>query len=131
MKLWISAEYSGDIDDQIRISSNFVEDEINSQIEQKSYDIELDSWDCIAIVMEDDSDYEEITKYSKKRRDMDFRLRLDFDEFVNSSSLGQQKLIYQMLLRSLDLLLEKGANGAGVHAIKKDVELVARKNGWS
>ena len=72
MELWMSAEYSGDIDDQLREASNFVEDEINKIIKSKEYDIELDSWDRRAIHMEDNA-YDENIKNTKKKRDMDYR----------------------------------------------------------
>ena len=56
MKLWMSAEYSGNISDELRVSQNFVEDEINSIIDGKDYDIDLKSWDCIAVLMKDKVD---------------------------------------------------------------------------
>jgi len=122
MEIWIGAEFEGDIDDQLMDAQNFVEDEINLCINGKSYDIELDGWDCIAIVMGDDPFHDEVVKYSKKKRDMDFRLKINFDAFVKSDALGQQKLFFQMLQRSLDLLIEKGANESGVKALRADVE---------
>jgi hypothetical protein len=131
MKLWMSAEFSGDIGDGLRLARNFVEDEINTVIEAKDYDIELDGWDCIAIIMESDSDFEEVIKYSIKKRDMDFRLRICFENFANADALGQQRLIYQMLLRSLDLLIEKGVNVSGINALRADVEGIAKKFAWS
>ncbi|MCG8612680.1 MAG: Imm44 family immunity protein [Pseudomonadales bacterium] len=130
MKLWIGSEYEEDIGDQLREARNFVEEDINKTIEDKTYEIELDDWDCIAIIMNDDPFHDEVIKYSKKKRDMDFRLKINFDEFRSADSLGRQKLIYQMLLRSLNLLLEKGANEAGVNALVQDVSVVANKNGW-
>jgi len=129
MELWMSAEYSGDIDDQLREASNFVEDEINKIIKSKEYDLELDSWDCIAIIMED-NDYDEIIKYSKKKRDMDFRLKIDHKEFRNSTSQGQQKLFYNMLLRSLDFLIEKGLNENAITMIRNDINSAAKINEW-
>ncbi|WP_227429337.1 hypothetical protein [Psychrobacter sp. I-STPA6b] len=51
MKLWMSAEYSGDIGHEMRTARNFVEDEINSIIDGKNYDIDLKGWDCIAIYL--------------------------------------------------------------------------------
>jgi stress-induced morphogen len=129
MKLWMSAEFSGDIEEEIRVSSNFVEDTINEVIEAKSYDIELDSWDCIAIIMEDD-DFEEITKYSPKKRDMDFRLHISHKEFSNCSSLERQCMFYQMLKRSLNILTDKGANESGVENLILDICDIAKQHGW-
>ncbi len=129
----MSAEYSGNISDELRISQNFVEDEINSIIDGKNYDIDLKGWDCIAVLMKDKEDQErycEIIKYSPKTKDMDFRLQIDYPEFVNGDAKRQQQLIYGMLMRSLDLLIEKGLNEAGIENLRQDTQSVALKNGW-
>ena len=130
MKLWMSAEFEGGLGDQIRASRNFVEDEINKEIESKSYGVELKGWDCIIILMRDDPNFDEVIKYSKKKQDMDFRLKIDFDDFSKTTALGQQKLIYQMLDRSLDLLIEQGVSSEGINVLRSDVIKVAEKNNW-
>jgi hypothetical protein len=133
MKLWMSAEYSGDISDELRISQNFVEDEINAKIADKDYDIDLDKWRCIAILMKDKVDQErycEVIKYSPKTKKMDFKLQIDYPEFVNGDAKRQQQFIYEMLMRSLDLLIEKGLNEAGIESLRQDTQSVALKNGW-
>ena len=133
MKLWMSAEYSGHISDDLRVSQNFVEDEINAKIDDKDYDIDLDKWRCIAILMKDKVDQErycEIIKYSSKTKKMDFKLQIDYPEFVNGDAKRQQQFIYEMLMRSLDLLIEKGLNEAGIESLRQDTQSVALKNGW-
>jgi hypothetical protein len=45
--------------------------------------------------------------YSPKRKEMDFRLRIDPTTFKATDDLGRKKLIFRMLLRSLDLLKVK------------------------
>lgn len=77
MKLWMSAEISGGIGEPVRHALNFVEDEINLFIDGKDYDIDLDKWRCIAILMKDKVDQErycEVIKYSSKTKKMDFKL---------------------------------------------------------
>ena len=133
MKLWMSSEYSGDIGYEMRTARNFVEDEINSIIDGKDYDIGLKSWDCIAVLMKDKVDQErycEVIKYSSKTKNMDFRLQIDYPEFVNGDAKRQQQLIYEMLMRSLDLLIEKRLNEAGIERLRQDTQSVALKNGW-
>jgi len=133
MKLWMSAEYSGDIGHEMRTARNFVEDEINAKIADKNYDIELDKWRCIAILMKHKADQErycEVIKYSFKTKKMDFKLQIDYPEFVNGDAKRQQRLIYNMLMQSLDLLIEKGLNEAGIKSLRQDTQGVALKNGW-
>lgn len=133
MKLWMSAEISGGIGEPVRHALNFVEDEINLFIDGKDYDIELDKWRCIAILMKDKVDQErycEVIKYSSKTKKMDFKLQIDYPDFANGDAKRQQQLIYEMLMRSLDLLLEKGLNKAGIESLRRDTQSVALKNGW-
>ena len=35
---------------------------------------------------------------------MDFRLKINYEKFNSTDDLGRQKLIFEMMLRSLDLL---------------------------
>lgn len=48
--------------------------------------------------------FDEQIYYSLKRQNMDFRLRIDPTSFKATDDLGRKKLIFSMLLRSLDLL---------------------------
>ena len=133
MKLWMSAEISGGIGEPVRHALNFVEDEINLFIDGKDYDIDLDKWRCIAILMKDKVDQErycEVIKYSSKTKKMDFKLQIDYPDFANGDAKRQQQLIYEMLMRSLDLLLKKGINEAGIESLRRDTQSVALKNGW-
>mgnify|MGYP003628717930 CR=1 FL=1 len=127
--MWIGAEFSGDIHEKIRNSRNLVEEEINKEIEDNSYEIVLDSWDCIAIIMEEDG-YDEVVKYSAKKAEMDFRLKLDYVDFVEGTDLDRQKQLYNLLLRSLDLLLGKGLADKGTTELRADVKKVGSKQGW-
>ena len=106
MKLWIGAEYSGDIGDVLRLTRNHVEDTLLEYLKDKEYEIKLDSWDVIIVLMEDDS-YSERTIYWPGRNDMDFRLKIDYEAFKNGDMLTRLQLIFDMLLRSLDILKDK------------------------
>ncbi|MCY1562236.1 hypothetical protein D9M68_995970 [compost metagenome] len=48
--------------------------------------------------------FEERIIYSFKRKNMDFRLKINYMDFKSTDDLGRQKLIFEMMLRSLDLL---------------------------
>lgn len=132
MRLWISDEVSKEVLEPFRLSMIYVEDEINSVIENKGYDIALQSWDCIAVLMkeEDRKRYCEIIKYSPNTQGMDFRLQIDYPDFVNGNTKRQQQLIYKMLMRSLDLLIQKGLNETGTESLRQDTQSVALKHGW-
>ncbi len=129
MKLWMSAEFSGEIGDVLRPERNFVEDRINEVIENNEYGLSLKSWDVILVAMEED-DFNEITKYSRTKHDMDFRLKINYHKFINSTPVARQTQIYLVLLRSLDILVDKGISLEGVKSLKKDLNMVAKNHGW-
>ena len=133
MKLWISGEVVQNVLEPFRLAMLYVRDQINTKIDDKDYDIDLDKWRCIAILMKDKVDQErycEVIKYSSKTKKMDFKLQIDYSEFVNGDAKRQQQLIYEMLMRSLDLLIEKGLNEAGIESLRQDTQSVALKHGW-
>lgn len=144
MKIWLSAELSCEVlrseeqFDQERIARNAVEKTINSKIENESYDIPLRQWNCILIIMGEDS-FDERIYYSPKRKNMDFRLRIDPTTFKATDDLGRKKLIFSMLLRSLDLLkvkLEKVRPKLDstvfdeLEKLKIDVLNIAKEESW-
>lgn len=133
MKLWMSGEVVQNVLEPFRLAMLYVRDQINVKINDKDYDIDLDKWRCIAILMKDKVDQErycEVIKYSSKTKKMDFKLQIDYPEFVNGDAKRQQQFIYEMLMRSLDLLIEKGLNEAGIESLRQDTQSVALKNGW-
>ncbi|ONG41929.1 hypothetical protein BKE30_02270 [Alkanindiges hydrocarboniclasticus] len=111
MKVWLSSESSKEVlnEDQLsqlRLARNYVETILKGELESKSYNIPLDSWDCITIMMGENS-FDERIIYSVKKRNMDFRLKINYVAFNTTDDLGRQQLIFSMLMRSLDLLKEK------------------------
>lgn len=130
MKLWIGGEICADIADEYRHAQNAVEDAINAVIEGKDYDLELDGWDCIAIIR-DDEVFGEITRYSPKRRNMDFRLGIGHTQFKSATPAQREAMIMQMLIRSLALLGEKkGISKEGVENLAADARSIAKQRSW-
>ena len=122
MKLWIGAEMSADVADSFRVVRLRVESIVNGVIVPKSYDLPLNRWDCIAIVR-DDACFAERVRYSPKRRDMDFRLRIDHAEFKAASSQQQSTMIFTMLQRSLELLADKLSSPKALKELQADLQI--------
>lgn len=106
MQVWISAEMDCEVAEAFRIANCELEDELAAFLGTREYDIELDSFDCIAIIRNDTA-LEEVHRYSPKRRDMDFRLAIDFEQFRDSSQEERKSLILDMLIRAAELLALK------------------------
>jgi hypothetical protein len=126
MKLWISGEVYADIADEFRVAILEVERRVNDVLADRDYALPLESWDVIAVIR-NDSVFTEITKYSRKKRDMDFRLVIDHAEFKSADANQRKSLICDMLLRSLDLLEAKGVS---VERLRNDFREVAASDGW-
>ena len=106
-----------------------VEQSINDFIAEKTYPIILKTWDVIAILRDDDV-FDKIYEYSKKTGEMDFRLKLNYAKFKNASPLEREKMIFEMLLRSLSILKEKGVSGIGMETLLSDVSRIGQAAGW-
>jgi hypothetical protein len=128
MKLWIGGELESDIADSFRAARRDIEIAINNVIEANVYPGKLKSWDCIAIVRNDEI-YGEICKYSKKTGEMDFRLKLDYMKFKEASQIERCKMLFKMLLRSLAIIKEK--NALACDDLLSDVLKVGRNCGWA
>lgn len=121
MDLWISAEVESDVFDDFRLSNNALEDDLKPFFSNSSYDLALDSLDCIAIIR-NDSVFEEVKRYSPKKRDMDFRLAIDHAEFKSSTFEERKALIFEMILRALDILsTKKSINKDHIQRLKNDL----------
>lgn len=129
MKLWIGGEVCAEVADSFRYARIIVEKAVNEAISEKNYAVNFNSWDCIAI-LRDDKAFKEITKYSLKKKEMDFRLQIDFDKFRSVSDVRREALIFEMLLRSLALLKEKKGIGEEIDRLAADVKIVAIEHGW-
>ena len=130
MELWMSAEIEAEVFDQNQAVRKEVEEAINARIGLRSYDLALDGWDII-VILRDDEHFDEITRYSARQRDMDFRLRLDYARFRDASHLDRCRMYVGLLTRSVELLRDKGLDLAGLARLEADVEVVARAKGWS
>lgn len=143
MQIWMSSESSKEVlnEDQLaklNLARNTVEHTLKNKLQDKQYNIPLDSWDCITVMM-GANDFGERITYSVKKRSMDFRLKIDPVVFNTTDDLGRQKLIFVMLMRSLDLLKEKfekvkpkldGYIYEELERLRSDALDAARNEGW-
>jgi len=124
MKLWMGVEGEADIADIIRPLRNEIEGKVNEWLEKKSFvNNKLESWDVIIILRNDDN-FNEITRYSKKKKETDFRLKIDYKLFKHEKDEIRYNMIINMLVRSLDILESKGVSGLNT---VKDYLLYMRK----
>ncbi len=129
MNLWIGAETQAEVSDSFRSIRSEVERAINAAIDSHKSDIGVDSWDCVVILRED-VHLPEVIKVSKARRDMDFRLQLDYQAFIKADELGRKQLLFALLLRSLTLLKHKTGLAAEFDELTALVRAVGERHKW-
>lgn len=131
MKFWLGAEIDKSAYESFRMARNEVERTLNERLKTNNYELELDSFDCIS-VMRGDTVFKERILYSPKRRNMDFRLWMELDRFLQADSIGQQAQIFAMLLRAVDILkTKKGVSPAAIAALRDDMLQVGHEMKWT
>jgi hypothetical protein len=129
MELWMGGESQGDIFDELRTAKISVVKKVNEIIKTNSYDIPLESLNII-VILKNDNDYEELFLLCREQWDMDFRLKLDFKQFKESSAEEREKLIFSLVWRSLAILKRNHFDSESFTELVKDIALVGRDYSW-
>lgn len=104
MVLWMSAEQMEECRDANRSVRNEIEPRINELIKDCKLG-DYREWAVITIILnENGPDYKEIVRRSIKNKELEFRLKIDYDAFMKADYNGKKKLVLEVLLRSLDLM---------------------------
>ncbi len=120
MEIWIGGEIESSIEEKFRLARCELESNLSEFLKSKRYELELDSFDCIAIIR-NDAEFNEIHKYSAKKREMDFRLTIDYESFLLASHEQCKFHIFQMLLRAIDILASNNqVNTNEIQCVKSD-----------
>lgn len=103
MKLWMSSEQMHDCEDNIDII-NEIEPCINELIKDCTL-ADYVEWSVITIILnEHGPDYKEIVRRSLKNKDLEFRLKINYYDFIKADYNSKKKYVLEVLLRSLDLM---------------------------
>ncbi len=126
MKFFMSSEVDVEISEDFRILRNQIEFELK-KLESNNYGDSIDELAIIPIVVNLTPEFEEAgfhkerVKYSKKNRDTDIRLRIDFHTFLNANTQMRKILIIQNIInsiRAMNLKVKKGFDGK---ALEEDI----------
>lgn len=104
MKLWMSAEEMEECGEDNRAIRIEIEPRINELIKDCTL-ADYVEWALITIILnENGPDYKEIVRRSLKNKVLEFRLKIDYYEFMKAGFNGKKRLVLEVLLRSLDLM---------------------------
>lgn len=103
MKLWMSAEQMSDCSDNQKIQRE-IEPRINELIKDCSLGDYIE-WSVITIIInEKGPNYKEIVRRSLKNKVLEFRLNIDYYDFVKADYELKKKYVLEVLLKSIDLM---------------------------
>jgi hypothetical protein len=107
----MSEEIQADVADAYMLTRKNIEATINENLSKCSLSENFVEWAFIAIVRrEDHPDYQEIKKKHVKRKVLEFRLKIDYADFLRSSEPRRIELIINALKRCIALMEELGVS---------------------
>lgn len=128
----MSAEISGACFEPYSKVSNIIEETFNKSLSKHDYGQSVESWDYIVILLPPDmaKHYEEIEKYHKNDKSLEFRLKIDNKKFKNGDEATQMELVCESLLRSLDMPVIKSLPSFDYEKLKKDFTKLCEDKNW-
>lgn len=135
MKFYISAEVYKTVDRQLLSAQNPIEQKMKSSFKDKNYGKGVEYWGYISIVnppkFYDAGFLIEIKKYSKKKKEVEFRLRIDYDRMLKADEKEAFRLVCNSILRSVDIAEnELKINDFDFQSFRTDLQTLFRKEGW-
>lgn len=119
MKLWMSGEIQHDVAECYRQARLVVQRRVNERLQQMTFKTDLDQWAFIGIIRPDDHpDYQEIKKFDRRHKTIEFRLKIDHGQFLSSSHEEHIAMIIQALKRAVDLMNSLGVDPDDIEKLK-------------
>lgn len=103
MKLWMSSEQMHECSDNQKIQRE-IEPRINELIKNCKLGNYM-QWVVITIILnENGPDYKEIIRRSIKNKVLEFRLKIDYYDFMKADYKLKKKYVLEVLLKSIDCM---------------------------
>lgn len=132
MRFWISGEIHKDVTQDYLHAAAAVSRALNAELGNVDYGIPVDSWDVIGILLPTSvPGFEDVKRYTPRKRDIEFRLRLHYPLFQAAESPEERQwIVFKMILRSVDLFREMADLSAEIERFRADIVAAGRKYGW-
>ena len=135
MKLWTSGEVQGDVGDKTISNLKIIEKKVNDYLENKNYGEGVILWGYIGIVLPSGllppSFFQEVKRYSKSKKETEYRLKLDYDQLVKADEKERYFLICESILRSIEIArTELKIPNFDLSEFEKDLKECFKKEGW-
>lgn len=98
-----------DVTDAFRASRKTIEAKVNELLSKEILLPKIEKWAFIAIIRDtDNSTYDEVIKSSGRGKNLEFRLKVPYEQFKNGNDVERISLIFEALLRSVEKMSELG-----------------------
>jgi len=123
IKFWMSGEIQSEVGDCYRQAQNTIEAVLNQCVGVRNYGEGLKEWAYIAIILKPDIDkyYPEVKRYRKKKREVEFRLKINYKKFLKGNAETHLRLVAESVLRSFSLMREMNIKKFDLERLTKDV----------
>ena len=135
MKIFITGETYKTVGEKMRLIDIQLQPKLNEEISNKNYGQGIFHWGYISICcppeLYNGGFFKEIKKYTKKRKEIDIRLRIAYEAMLKANEKEVYKLFCDSFLRSIDIAEnELEIKDFDFRAFRKDLTDLFRKEGW-
>ena len=108
-----------------------LEEALNKHLCLNDYGPAMTSFNFIPMVLSPENRiHEEEIEYSRRKRELNIQLKLDYQEVINAGLVGFLPLVGQLLLRAIDESPQQRIKDFNWSAFRKDIENLLSANGW-
>lgn len=135
MKFFATSETYKTVSEKIRMARNIIEGKIKLFVKNKNYGESIIDWGYITICdvpeIYEAGFFKEIKKYSNKKKEVEFRLRIDYDKMLKANEKETFRLICESILRSIDIAeSELKIKDFDFSSFRNDLTHLFRKENW-
>lgn len=134
MTIWMSGELQADVGDSCAAAQNGIERVINNVINKRDYGAGVVEWALIPTILnpqfEKSTGYAEIRRYWRAKRETEFRLRIDHARFKAADDAGKRRLIFEMILRSVNEARAMKIPAFDLDRFAADLKDIGAEHGW-
>jgi len=135
MKFFITSEMDEIVANKVRFNRNSVEQKIKELIKEKNYGSGISYWGHIIICCAPEAYeaglFKEIRKYSKKEKEVELRLRIEYEDMLRADKKKVFKLISESILKGVDIAeSEFKINDFDFKSFRSNLLNLFIKQGW-
>ena len=135
MKFFMTDEMSSKVSIKVKYGPNSIEDKIKTMLLNKNYGQGINFWGHILIcdepIIYEAGFFPEIKKYRKAKKEVELRLRINYENMLTANEKEVNRIICESLLRGVDIAEnELKINDFDLIALRKDLMTLFKQEVW-